>query len=320
MATMDEGVQNLERFIGFLVLATGELGRMTEHLTGKDLSRVEEEAAEQGGGLNERLEELESVLDSAEDAARDAVEELRDAAGDAHEAACESQERLEEAVEDLDERAQDVANDVDESHARLVEQGFEGLGRTVDELEQDLEAARDEATTVTSELVSGIEGFENETQDAFDAADAAVDHATSEAETLESSLEASAADAVQGMESEAGELEAACSSLEGDLTTIYEGLAESADVEQQALCDAIRTAAQEATHHVETGEQERLEQPAQMVEAEAFNPLGVELGQLAAVLASAAPVTEALPPLTADLTKCQAVVGQIDELLQAIAG
>jgi hypothetical protein len=31
-------------------------------------------------------------------------------------------------------------------------------------------------------------------------------------------------------------------------------------------------------------------------------------------------VAEALPPLTSELTKCHAIVGQIDELLQAMAG
>lgn len=322
MATLDDGVANLERFIGLVTVATGELERIARDLADseKDLSTLEDEAAEQGGGLNDRLQDLESALETAEDEAKDAVDDLRDAGGDGQELLGEAQERLEDAVNELEDGAHATVNGIDEAHARLVEEGFLGLARTLDGVQKDLETAREETAGVSAELVAAVEGFESDAQAAWDGVEQALDGASSSVEDLEASLNAAVSQGVEGLDSEASDIEAACSALEGDLTTIYAGLAESGSSEQEGLAEAIQTSVQEATRRVEVGEQERLEQPARAVDEEALATLSTELDQLSAVLAGAAPLAESLPPLTMDLTKCQAIVGRIDELLQAMAG
>jgi hypothetical protein len=320
MATLDDSVRNLERFVGLLTVATGELERVGKDLADsqKDLSQLDHEAAAEGGGLNDRLEDLESALESAEENATGALQDLHDTAVAAQETIDESQERLEVAVREVEERTRDASDAVEDAHSRLLDQGFEALGRVVDEVRTEAETAREAAAGLTEELVIAVRGFEAECEPAWNQGEAALDEALSDAQTLDASLEAAADECVEGLESEAHELEGACTSLELDVTTIYQGLAETADAEQQALCETLRAAAQAAASTVETDGQERLELPARTVEEQGLTPLAAELAELAAVIADGALVKETLPPLTADLAKCQAVIGQINDLLQAV--
>ncbi|HET9316104.1 MAG TPA: hypothetical protein VFQ51_10965, partial [Vicinamibacteria bacterium] len=301
---------------------TGELERITRDLAARerDLSQLEGDAAEEGGGLNDRLDELATTLAAAEDDARGAVEDLGTAGSDAQDAIGDSLERLDDAVGQLGERAQEAADAVEEGHARLTEQGFEALGRALDGLQHDVDAAREEAATLTTGFVGAVEACQADCEAAWCAAQGVVDQAATEAVTLHASLETSATEAAEDLKAEAEEIETVCASLEGDLTAIYEGLADGAQGEQEALSDAIRSTASELTTRVEGSEIAQVEQPGESVEQNALAPLDAELAQLAATLAGAAPLTDALPPLTAELARCAAVAGRIEELLQAMAG
>ena len=183
-----------------------------------------------------------------------------------------------------------------------------------------MQTAHEEADRITSDLITAVHGFDTQAEAAWNAAEAAASQATTDCDALESSLEATANEGVEALEAEGSSLERACSSLADELTTIYENLAQVADAEQKGLGEAIQTAAQAAAGDVATSEQERLEQPAQALEEDALAPFSAELAQLAATLSGAAVLSEALPPLSVDLGKCQAVVGKVDESLQAMAG
>ena len=79
-------------------------------------------------------------------------------------------------------------------------------------------------------------------------------------------------------------------------------------------------AAQQAAVFV-TGEQQHgLQQPSATLEDEALAPLTDEYAGVASTLDAAAQDAAGVEALAGELAKCQHVVGQIDELLQAIGG
>jgi type II secretory pathway component PulM len=91
-------------------------------------------------------------------------------------------------------------------------------------------------------------------------------------------------------------------------------------MEQQALSEALRDAAQEADAVVEAGLEDAVVRAGDTAIHESLPRLGIEVTRLAAALAAASVQLEPLPPLTADLSRCRAVIAEIDALLQAMTG
>ncbi|HET8643849.1 MAG TPA: hypothetical protein VFO85_00070, partial [Vicinamibacteria bacterium] len=169
MAHLDEGVRSLERFIGLLALATGEVERTARDLANadRDLSALERAAAEQGTGFNERLQDLGAAIESGADQATEALEDLK-AMAEAPEPIDDARDRLGEAVGEITQRARAAGEDADESHA-LVEEGFANLGRTTDELARQLTRADEEMDSRTAELAETVAAFQGRTEAAWDA-------------------------------------------------------------------------------------------------------------------------------------------------------
>jgi uncharacterized phage infection (PIP) family protein YhgE len=322
VATLDDGVRNLERFLGYLALATGEVQRVATELaaTEQELAQLERDAGEQGGALSDWLEELRSGIDSAAQEATDAVSALAEGGGAAREVVSEGLDRLQEGAELAEERVEGAGDDVDEGHARLLEQGFEALGQMLDGLGQDVETARGQAEACTDELLAGVQGYRTETDDAWAGADASTGQAAGDCAALAASVEESVRDSMQMLEAEGGAVEQACSSLAGDLDAIYDGLSQTADEEEKALAAALADVTEAVDGHVESGRADLLEGPSQELETGALPRLSAGLDGVAALLGDAASLREQLPALTADLAKCQVIVGKVDELLQAMAG
>jgi chromosome segregation ATPase len=280
------------------------------------LTQLEQEAAEEGDGLAGACEEFESALDTT-DETRGEVGGLRDAAAGTRDAIAAAGERLEQAIAGVLERLQGASDDTAEAHARL-DDGFEAAWQALEDLQQELESANQETAEVTGELVATLERLQSETDTAWDATEGALDEAATDVEGLESLVEARAADGVTALGTEAEGVETACTSLDGDLATIYAGLTEGVDTERETSLEAIEAAAEEAGRVVAASEREDLEGPADALESEALAPLGAEWARLSAVLAGATTLADALPPLAGDLEKCRAIVGRLDELLETL--
>lgn len=322
MATLDEGVVNLQRFIAHLAASTSALERSGDHFkeSAQKFGELEDEVVEEGGGLNDELEEIGSTLDSAKGDAQDALMELIQAASEAQGTTGEAQTRIEEAASDLDEKAQTILGDLDEAHGHLTEQGFDALGQTLDGSQQELETESQEGEQALTELETAVAGFETEAQTAWDAAEGELDEAISDLSEGESSLQTAASEGVQGLETAGTEFEQSCSTLESAVDLIYDVLDKDVAEQGQEWEQHVQTIAKEAIGFVEAGAQERLEQPAIVVEEEAVASLSQEYGALEAVLDGATTTAEELKPLAEELAKCQTIVGQIDELMNALAG
>jgi predicted nucleic acid-binding Zn-ribbon protein len=320
MATTEDPIANLQRFIASLTMSNGAVEKITQHVqeTSQVLTQLEGEAHDHGGGLKEHLEEFRSKLDAAEDEVRQAVEDVRHAAADGQQALTEAGGYVEKAGGDVEETAHNVSAHLDDEHSRLTDQGFAVLGHTLDEAEQQLESERQEAEHAFKELEGAVHGFETEAQTTWEAGHGAFDHATSDLSQEESALAAEASGAHQAFDSAASEIEGVSHSLEGEIGTIYDAFTAGVDAAGGELEGAAQNLFQQAVGFVEAGGQAKVEEPATALDADALGPLGEEYAALAVALHSAAATTAELEPLADDLVRSKAVVGQIDKLVNAV--
>jgi F0F1-type ATP synthase membrane subunit b/b' len=320
MATTDDPVDNIRRFIATLTAANGALETIGRHVqeTAGDLAQLDQDAHDQGGGLNAELEELRSKLDAEAQDARNSIEELAHLATDGQRTLAESEGHLEEAAAQIEQQARTACADLDHENTELVDQGFTLLGHSIDAAEQQLQTAGQESEQAFKELEGAVHGYETEAQVAWDAGDAALAHAGSDAPHQESELTTEAFGAAQGFESAGSELSQACHALEGEIGAIYDGFATGVDAACQELTQALGNLLQAAVGFVEAVTHTQLEEPADALEHGALAPLGEEYRQLHAALESATAVTTELEPLVDELTKCQVVVDKIDQALNAM--
>ena len=321
MTTLDDGILNLRRFVANLVQATSALEQVTDHFEEceRRFTQLQDEAGDEGGGLNDQLQELGTTLESGEKDAGEALGDLAQAATDGQQTITEAEDDLEQATSQVEQKAQAVVSDLDQAHHQLVDQGFLPLIQDLEEAERELEAQGQETGQAFTEWETTLQGLEAEAKASWDAAEGELDEAASDLAQDETALEGEATEAVRDFDSMATSLEQAGTALEGDVDTVHDLLDAGVQEQGQEWEQAVERHAREAQAFVEAGATQRLEQPAQTVEDMALASLTREYTALDAVLDSGAAVAGEVEPLAAELAKCLTVVGHIDKLLNAMA-
>jgi chromosome segregation ATPase len=321
MADLDQAVVNLERFIGLLASATSAVGQVEDHVVecGRQLAELEQGAAEGGGGLNDRLEELATTLDAEEAETVTALGELRQAGGEAQMNVAGLYTTVEQAAIDLEQAAAAVETQLEQAGTQLDSEGFEPFGQALGTAQQELEASGQQAEQALTELASAASGFETEAEAAWNEAESELESSTSALAAAESAIEAVAQEGVQGFDAAADALETACGTLVTEVDQIYDALDSGVAAQGQEWEQAVDAAAQEALAFVGEAREQRLEPSAVMVDDEALGGLSREYDSLGTVLDAASAPLRDLEPLSAELVRAQAVVVQIDELMTALA-
>jgi DNA repair exonuclease SbcCD ATPase subunit len=320
MATTDDPTAHIRQFIATLTSANTALETIDRHLQdlAGDLGQLEQEAHDQGGGLNSELEQLRSRFDADEQDARNALEELSHAAADGQKTLDDAVKHVDEAGAHVEQQAHAAATDLDHEHGALVDQGFAAVGQAIDAAEQQLQAGGQETEQAFTELSDGVHGFETEAQAAWDAGGTAIEHADAEAAQHESELTSEASEAEHGFDAAGAELGQACQALQGEIATLYDNLAGGVDEAGRQLTESVQSLIQAAVGFVEAGTHSELEEPADALEHGGLDPLGEEYRQLQAVLEAATTVTAELDPLVDELVKCRTVVDNIDQVVNAM--
>jgi hypothetical protein len=321
MAELDQAVVNLERFIGLLANATSAVGQVEDHVVqnGKQFAELEQDAGEEGGGLNDRLEELSSTLETEEGEAIAALGELAQAAGEAAQDVADVHGKVEQAAADLDQTADTVETGLEQASTQLDTEGFEPLDQALETAQTELETSSQEAEQSLTELVAAVGGFATEAEAAWNEAEGELEAATTAFVEAETAIEAEAQEGVQGFDAAADALEGACASLVTAVDQIYDDFDAGVVTQGQEWDQAIDAAAQEASAFAGDARQQRLEPSASMVDDEALGTLSQEYEALGTVLDAAAEPLGDLEPLSAELVRAQSVVGQIDELMNALS-
>jgi uncharacterized phage infection (PIP) family protein YhgE len=322
MAALDEGITNLQRFIAHLVASTGALDKSAEFFkeSSDQFTGLANDVEDEGGGLDDELQELRSVLDSGMRQAEDELGQLLEGAREGGETASTAEQRLEQTAADVQAETEKTVDEMAEAGARLVTQGFAALGHTLDQMHQELDAEIQECEQAFDGLNGAAEASQTEAEAAWDTAEAELDEAVSELDQAESALEAAAAENVQGFEAAAGEFEQRCTDLASEVDLTYDALDAALAEEGQGWDQHTAALVTEAMGFVASGAQERLEQPAALVEKEALPALEQEYSALGDILQGAQQTAAELEPLTDDLARCQQVVATIDELMNSLAG
>ena len=321
MAEFDQAVTNLERFIGLLMNATSAVGQVETHVVecARQLGELEQDAGESGGGLNDRLEELLTTLESEETETVTAMGELRQVGADAHPNVAGLYTNVEQAAIELEQASTAAGTELEQAATQLDTEGFDTFHQALENAQQELDASSQEAEQSLAELVSAASGFESEAEAAWNEAESELESSTTALVEAESGIEVEAQEGVQGFDAAADSLEAACATLVSEVDQIYDALDIGVAAQGQEWEQAVEAAVREALAFVGEAREQRLEPSASMVDDEALGGLGMEYESLGVVLdASEAPLGE-LTPLSAELARAQAVVVQIDELMAALA-
>lgn len=322
MATLDEGVVNLQRFVASLALATEALGKIDGSVQEleKGFTTLAGEVQAEGGGLNDHLGEMATALEQGEDEAGQALTDLTHAASEGEQTVGAARDTVEHTASDLEEKVQTLETELDEAHTALVAEGFEALGHTLDQVEQDLQHETQEEVQALEGLASAVHTLEADVQASFTAVESAIDEAAHDLADARSGVEAEADQGVHDLEAAGGEMESSCSSLEGELEVIYAALTSGADGQGHDWEQAVQHVGQEAAAFVEAGQEQRVDRPAQALEDDGVVPLTTEYAAVGVLLDAAAPAAAELEPLSEELVKSQTVVAQVDELMNALSG
>lgn len=321
MADFDQAVVNLQRFLGLVVNATSAVEQVEEHVVenGRRFGELEEEAAQHGSALNDGLETLGTTLEAEEGEAVNAFGELTQAGAAARQDVTEVDAKTEQAATDLDQAAAAVESGVEQASTRLDDEGFEPLHHALETAQQELDASSQEAEQALTELVATAATCESEAEAAWDEAEAELDAAATALAAAETAIEAEAQEGAQAFDAAADAFEGACGSLVTEVDGIYDALDGGVAAQGQEWEQAVDAAAQEALAFATDAREQRLEASAQMVDDEALGSLSQEYEALGALLDAVATPLGELPPLSAELMRAQAVVGQIDELMNALS-
>jgi chromosome segregation ATPase len=320
MPELDQAVVNLERFVALLANATSAVGQVEDHVVdnGRQFGELEEDAGEEGGGLNDRLEELATTLDSAEAEAVDAAGDLARVGSEAQQDVSDVRTRVEQAATDLEKAAADASSHLGQASTRLDGEGFSPFHEALDTAQQELDGTSQETEHAMTDLVTAVDGFEKEAEAAWDEAGAELEEAKDALLADEAALEAAAQDGVHGFDAAADALEDACGSLVNDVDQIYDALDAGVAAAGQEWDQAVDGAVQEAVAFVADARRHRLEETASLVHDTALSGLDHEYEAVGTVLDGAAAPLGELEPLAADLVKAQAVAVQVDELMNAL--
>jgi hypothetical protein len=147
-----------------------------------------------------------------------------------------------------------------------------------------------------------------------------VDEATRELGQGAEAFEAAAGESVQGFDAAGGEFEQECTEVASEIDVIYDALDAAVDQEGREWEQNMEALAKDIGQWLETAAHERLEQPAKLVEEEALGSLEQEFSTVGTALEGGRDTAGELEPLAEDLSRCQAVVAQVDELMNALAG
>lgn len=321
MADMDQAVANLERFLGLLAQATAALGQVEDHVaeTGRQLEELENDAGEEGGGLNDRLEELATVLQDDEAETIAALGEITRAGNEAQQDVAEVEGKVEQAASDVDQAVDQVEAALEQASTQLDTEGFEAFDGALEAARRELEASSQETEQGFGDLATASASFEAEAESAWNEAAAEVASSTAALAEGEAAIGNASQEGAQAFAAAADSMEDACGALVKEVGLVYDALDSGVDAQGAEWEQAVDAAAQEALTFVGEAGQQRLEAPAALVRDEALAALGQELDAVGTVLDEAGAPASDLEPLSAELTRAQTVVRQIDELMNALA-
>lgn len=322
MASVDDSVANLQKFIGEAEAAASHLTHSNVQL--QEISegveqlgqRAQSEIADLNGALQDGLQELGSGREALVTALEGVADEADESVSDAIDA---KESDLEDAVREMEDEAESSKDELEQACDRVTDDGF----RVHAEALQNLESGLDDAQQASEEAFESLAGEVQSLQARGEAVKEETAGALAEAE---SEAEREAADLGERFDAARTEwaqtidegLRESCEEVGGQVQQLYAdwgeavgGLAGEIDEECAPPFEAAATfLEQESYQALEQAVTELLQTPSEA--------LLVEQGEAAGVLEAGSAVAEALTVLIPDLRVSVSVVGEIERLLNEL--
>lgn len=321
MVQLDEGVGNLERFIGLLTDTSSKLDEGVEGLdqAAGDLDRVEGETEDTLGDFASTLDDIAGEIGEAADSTAEGIDTLSQQAREIAQERCAGAESEATAGGDaFEEKVESGGDALDTETAGTVNDGFKVFGETLDRSTRDLKEAGEAAEKALTTLGHDAAGEQVEADEAFGRSETAFDGAEAEIGTHASAIEAAAADTVSNLEGAGEDLETECTSLQGEADTTYEAIGDGVESESDELATETQDMLETTADDLNTEASEPITEALTLAVDEAGGEYDGALDDVSALLGDAADVCTELEPLVAELDRSQNVVETIDKMLKAM--
>jgi hypothetical protein len=325
MATLDEGVSNLQRFCGLLTQVNTGLQQRTQEVenAAADVERLDGSLDDALASLAGALQEAQSQMESDADDAQAAVEGLGASV------LALDEERLPPVEEDVDEAGSTFAQRTGEDGAalesasgELASAGFDALSSSLDSVEGSIQASAQDAeeafATAASEVAAAQQQLEQGLNDTSAAAQEAAGALSGETVASLESDGASCAAAWTGELPQA--LESGCTGAAGAVEGAYGGFGEESLGAGDGLIERVLVVCEQAAAFVLDDGGSQVEQAGAAAAEQAMPDLQAELDAMEATFAGGADTCGRLDPLVGELEIAATVVAQVDELLAAVGG
>jgi hypothetical protein len=322
MASLDDGISNLQSFIGeatgsanYLMQASGRL-----EATNTAIEQLEQEAQGDIGETNRVLVEAESELAESRASAVEALEALAQTAEEGADDTLETKRgELEDAGDETEQAAEAARDDLAESYDRLEAEGFRGHADALDDLGAGVENAKNAAERAFEELTDEVSSLSDRGEALGDAVAAGLAETESEVEQ-EVTVLAGRFDAVKDVWHQSIDegLRASCDEVGGELQRIYTDWGAAVGEIADELGEDCSTPLDGVSTFVEQQAHQALEEAVgEMLRGPADHLLSEE-GLAGAAAEAASVVAEAVGDIVEDLRVSVNVVGQIDRMLNEL--
>lgn len=314
---LDEGVSNLEAFLGVLEDTISKVNEanptLKEH--GEALETLDQDAAEELGGFDRELDAALQETGSLADAAGDEVEKLENTArGGTDGVLSEAADGFEEWEDKLGSTLDDAAETVRDGASDLTSDGFEPAGEAVESAGSALESSQDTTENAFDAFTAALEQLGSRFAGSLVTAAMKAEESAQQAGELESDFE--------------GKADSRTSEIQGDSTgalgvhaetkesagTLYDAASGRVQSEAQELMDGQKDAFSEAAQQMRDTAEAPLGEPVDTVESDALEPHANEVDAWAQLAEAAEQGLSAFDPLVEDLERSERVAEVIEEL------
>lgn len=321
MAELDDSIAHLRSFIGALTAARAEVDAAGADLDEQaaDLGRLESAAGETIGELVETLETFSTELQEGEGETVGQLDRVAD------EGQRTAGERLGELARELEQDQAELVNvvqvgrdDLDKDHTGLMTSGFELASTAFDAVAGELGTAQQAMESSFATFEGAAQGLQQIAETGFAAGSQAVEAAAAALTAEGTQVATQAAEDEAELQGRARQFEADCGDVGDGLDAAYGTHGEAVETAAQDLLDSVHRLAEDTAAFVATSSADQLDTPVGTLMAEAMPPLDDELEQLQGMLADADQTAGETDALCSELQRCQRVVEEIDQVLNAM--
>jgi hypothetical protein len=321
MVQLDEGVGNLERFIGIITDTSAKLDEGVEALddAASHIDGVEGDTEDTLGDFVSTLEDMAGDIGDAAGTAAESIDRVAQQAREIAQDRCgEVESDATAAGDSFEERIESGGDALDTETASTVNDGFKVFGETLDRSTQELKQAGEEAGQALKTLGTDAASEQAEAEQAFDGMESSLDAAGSEITTHASTIEAASQAAVSDLEGAGEDLEAECTDQQGEADATYQTFGDTVEEKAGDLATETQTLLESAGDDLNTEASEPITAALGLAVDEAGNEYDAALDDVGTALTAGEEMSNELEPLVGELDKAEGIVDEIDRLLKAM--